>query len=261
MKKIALSFFVIAAFVIACNNNTAPADNNSTAENAPSAPADNSPYAAGKGVYQRTCIVCHQPDGSGMQGVYPPLAKSDFLLADKHRAIQQVLMGSSNEITVNGNKYNSVMPPQSNLKDDEIADVLSYVYHSFGNNGFTVTAADVKAVRDSISGADKNSPYAVGKAVYEAKCMGCHQADGSATRTSCPPLAGSDYLLADKERAIKQVINGTSEEITVKGKKYNGSMPAQQLSDEDAAAVLNYISHSFGNNGYTVTTADVKAAK
>lgn len=257
MKKTALSVLAIAAMVIACNNSNNNATGNTASANVP---AGNSPYASGKGVYQRTCIICHQPDGSGMQNVYPPLAKSDFLLADKHRAIQQIILGSSNGITVNGNKYNSVMPPQ-NLKDEEIADVLDYVYHSFGNNGFTVTAADVKEVRDSISGVANNSPYAAGKKIYDAKCMGCHQSDGSASRTSCPPLAGSDYLLADKNRAIKQMINGTSEEITVNGRKYNGSMPPQQLSDEDAASVLNYITHSFGNNGYSVTAADIKAAK
>jgi len=263
MKKLAFTLLAIAIVVIACVDNPSSNNNNSAApaDTTPAAPVDNSPYAAGKGVYQRTCIICHQPDGTGMEGTYPPLSKSDYLLANKSRAILQVLKGSSTPLTVNGKKYTGVMPPQSNLKDEEVADVLNYVTHNFDNNAYSVTVADVKAVKDSVENADKNSPYAAGKSIYEAKCASCHQADGSANRTACPPLAGSDYLLSNKKRAIKQIVSGTSEEITVKGTKYNGTMPAMTMSDEDVAAVLSYITHSFGNKGYTVTADDVKAAK
>lgn len=152
MKKIAFLFFVaFGLFMASCGNNEQPANNSQPASNAaPVAPVDNSPYAAGKGVYQRTCIVCHQPDGTGMEGTYPPLAKSDYLLADKYRAIHQVLKGSSYPITVNTKTYNGVMPSQKNLTDDDVAAVLNYVTHSFDNNGYFVTAAEVKAVRDTI---------------------------------------------------------------------------------------------------------------
>jgi mono/diheme cytochrome c family protein len=122
--------------------------NNSTQTTTP-ATTDNSPYAAGKEIYQKTCITCHQADGKGMQGTYPPLAGSDYLLADKFRAIKQVLKGSMSKITVNGTDYQGVMTPQS-LNDSDVAQVLNYVYHSFGNNGFTVNPADVKSVRDTI---------------------------------------------------------------------------------------------------------------
>ncbi len=149
MKKLIVSLFVLTVLVVACNNEQ-PANNTSApAASTPAAPIDNSPYAAGKAVFQRTCIVCHQPDGAGMEGTYPPLAKSDYLLANKFRAIHQVIKGSSYPITVNGKKYNGVMPAQSNLKDEEVAAVLTYVTHNFDNNGYEVTAADVKAVRDT----------------------------------------------------------------------------------------------------------------
>lgn len=258
MKKIAFLFLIaIGLFIAGCGGNEQQSNSNAQPANPPgqAAPAD------GKGVFQRTCIVCHQPDGTGIQGTYPPLAKSDFLLANKARAIIQVLKGSSNEIMVNGSKYAGVMPAQSNLKDDEVAAVLTYVTHDFGNNGYNVTEADVKAVKDSLASAAQKEPYGAGKAVYEAKCQSCHKQDGSAARTFCPPLANSDYLIADKTRAIKQILNGTSEEITVNGKKYTGTMSAQQLSDKEVADVLNYITHNFGNNGYTVTGDDVKATR
>ena len=73
-----------------------------------------------------------------------------YLLNDKVRAIHQVLKGSSYPITVNGKKFNGVMPAQKNLSDEDVANVLSYVSHNFGNDGYTVTAAEVKAIRDTI---------------------------------------------------------------------------------------------------------------
>lgn len=151
MRKLIFLLTAIAAFAIGCGGNQPTSDNSqqAPANNTAAAPVDNSPYASGKAVYQRTCIVCHQPDGTGMEGTYPPLSKSDYLLGDKNRAIHQVIKGSSYSIKVNGKEYHGVMPPQSNLKDDEIAAVLNYVTHNFDNNGYSVTEQDVKAVRDT----------------------------------------------------------------------------------------------------------------
>lgn len=101
---------------------------------------------AGKAIFGTTCFACHQSEGQGVPNAFPPLAKSDFLNADPKRAIQVVIRGLSGEITVNGKKINSVMPSQ-NLTDDEIADVLTYVYNSWGNNKTVVTPAMVKAQR------------------------------------------------------------------------------------------------------------------
>jgi nitrite reductase (NO-forming) len=101
---------------------------------------------AGKSIYGTTCFACHQSEGQGIPNAFPPLAKSDYLNADPKRAIHAVIRGLSGEITVNGKKINSVMPSQ-NLTDDEVADVLTYVYSSWGNNKTTVTPAMVKAER------------------------------------------------------------------------------------------------------------------
>lgn len=101
----------------------------------------------GKNLYARSCIACHQIDGSGLATAFPPLAKSDFLNADIDRAIDIVLNGLSGEITVNGNKYNSAMPAQV-LTDDQVANVLTYVYNNWGNNGALVTPERVKEQRD-----------------------------------------------------------------------------------------------------------------
>lgn len=103
-------------------------------------------YAKGEEIYNTTCKACHQSNGEGIASAFPPLAKSDYLNADKLRSIQQVIKGSSGEITVNGNKYNGAMPPQD-LSDDQIADVLNFVFHSWENNGSVVTPEEVKAAR------------------------------------------------------------------------------------------------------------------
>ncbi|MCE4553539.1 copper-containing nitrite reductase [Roseateles cellulosilyticus] len=103
--------------------------------------------AAGQQLFAGTCSVCHQANGAGLPGVFPPLAKSDFLSADAKRAIGVVLHGLSGKVTVNGKDYNSVMPPMNQLNDDEVANILTYVLNSWGNPGGTITADDVKKQR------------------------------------------------------------------------------------------------------------------
>jgi nitrite reductase (NO-forming) len=100
----------------------------------------------GGAVFSRTCVACHQSEGQGVTGIFPPLAKSDYMNKDVNRTIDVVLFGLSGEITVNGEKYNSVMTSQ-NLSDQEVADVLTYAYNSWGNKGSVVTPDMVKARR------------------------------------------------------------------------------------------------------------------
>ncbi|TGM59429.1 nitrite reductase, copper-containing [Leptospira vanthielii] len=99
--------------------------------------------ANGERVYKSVCAACHMKEGQGVVGVFPPLAKSDYLNADKGRAIQILKKGLSGPITVNGQKYNNVMP-HLELSNEEIASVLSYVYNQWGNKGIMVSEAEVK---------------------------------------------------------------------------------------------------------------------
>ncbi|MCA9583377.1 MAG: cytochrome c, partial [Myxococcales bacterium] len=101
----------------------------------------------GAAVFLGTCSTCHMKEGQGLPKVFPPLAKSDYLVADKARAIRGVLAGITGPITVNGEQFNGVMPALANLTDHEIADVLTYVNKSFGNDGEVVTDDEVKAER------------------------------------------------------------------------------------------------------------------
>ncbi len=102
--------------------------------------------ARGKETYIAYCISCHMEKGEGIEDVYPPLAKSDYMMADKKRSIQQVLRGVTGEIKVKGKVYNTEMSG-FDLSDQEVSDVLNYVRNSFGNKGEVVTPGQVKALR------------------------------------------------------------------------------------------------------------------
>jgi len=103
----------------------------------------------GGSLYSANCASCHMGLGDGMKGVYPPLAKSDYLMADKKRSIRQVLNGVQGLIKVNGENYNSSMAAMDYLTDKEVAEILNFVRNSWGNSdkGDRVTEAEVKAER------------------------------------------------------------------------------------------------------------------
>ncbi len=103
---------------------------------------------AGKNLFNGTCSTCHQATGEGIESIFPPLAKSDYLMADKARALGIVLNGLSGPVKVNGKDYNSMMPPMSQLNDDEIANILTYVRNAWGNEGDAVSADEVKSARE-----------------------------------------------------------------------------------------------------------------
>ena len=104
---------------------------------------------AGEARFTGTCSVCHQSNGQGLPNVFPPLAGSDFLMADKTRSIGIVLNGLTGAVTVNGSTFNSVMPPMSQLNDDELANILTYVRNSWGNTGDAVAADEVRHIRET----------------------------------------------------------------------------------------------------------------
>lgn len=102
----------------------------------------------GKALYLQYCLTCHQADGEGVPNLNPELTKTTYVLGDKKRLITWVLKGSTGKkLSIGGKVYNNNMPPQSALKDDEIAAILTYIRNAFGNKATAITAAQVKAVR------------------------------------------------------------------------------------------------------------------
>jgi nitrite reductase (NO-forming) len=102
---------------------------------------------AGQALFAGTCSTCHQPNGQGMEGVFPPLAKSDWIAADPARLPVVILHGLSGPLKVNGKDYASVMPPMSQLTDDEVANISTYVLNSWGNPGGRITTEQAAQAR------------------------------------------------------------------------------------------------------------------
>ncbi|MEK6782017.1 MAG: cytochrome c [Bacteroidota bacterium] len=98
----------------------------------------------GKEVYLTYCLSCHMEQGEGVEDIYPPVAKSDYMMADKKRSVMQVLKGATGEMTVNGKKYNTEMLG-IDLSAQETSDLLNYIRNSFGNKGEAVTPDEITA--------------------------------------------------------------------------------------------------------------------
>lgn len=101
----------------------------------------------GNTVYSDFCVSCHLPNGNGVNKIYPPLANSDYLEANRYASIKGLKFGLKGKIKVNGIEYNKYMPPMG-LSAEEIADVMNYMNHSWGNTfGKIVTVVEVSAIK------------------------------------------------------------------------------------------------------------------
>ncbi|WP_238987236.1 c-type cytochrome [Confluentibacter flavum] len=101
-----------------------------------------------------------------------------------------------------------------------------------------------------------------GSDIYQDFCITCHMGNGEGLAGAFPPLAKSDYLMNHRAKSIHAIKYGLQGEITVNGKKYNGLMAYQGLTDEEVADVMNYITNSWGNkNNMMVTVKEVSEIK
>lgn len=108
------------------------------------------PQDDGKRIYLQNCAVCHQANGGGVPNLNPPLKETKYVLGEKDSLISILLKGSSAGLTVKGATYSNSMPSFSSLSNEDIARVLSYVRHSFGNKAEPISAAEVQKVRESL---------------------------------------------------------------------------------------------------------------
>ncbi len=112
------------------------------------------PMVFGKKNFELVCATCHQANGQGVAGVYPPLAGSEWATGSEERVIRIVLYGLKGPLTVEGKTYNAAAMPAIgkvagsgyNWSDDKIAAVLTYVRASFGNIAGAITPEQVAAV-------------------------------------------------------------------------------------------------------------------
>ncbi|HEY8900730.1 MAG TPA: cytochrome c [Chthoniobacterales bacterium] len=113
-------------------------------------PAD--PATLGQRVFVRNCAVCHQADGQGIMRQYPPLAGSEWVLAQEWRGdnhlVNILLHGVEGALTVRGQVYNGAMPPWKILRDEDLAAVLNYLRTSWGNSAPPISPDYVKRLRE-----------------------------------------------------------------------------------------------------------------
>ncbi len=103
----------------------------------------------GKGIYATQCMSCHMEQGEGLEGVFPPLAKTDYL-NDKARLVKVVLLGVRGPMTINGVAYDGEMTGFT-LSDEEVADVINYIRNSWGNKGAAITPAEIQPALKIVS--------------------------------------------------------------------------------------------------------------
>lgn len=151
MKAIGL-FISIAVAAASCGSSTdrsersGPVSEDPGTEIAEEADMTSHP---GYTVYRQHCLPCHQADGNGVPGMHPSLHGTEYVNGDRDRLIGIILHGMTGEIEVNGEIFNSIMAPLPYLSDKEIADVLTFVRKSFGNDSDAITPEEVAAVRNS----------------------------------------------------------------------------------------------------------------
>jgi len=98
-------------------------------------------------LYTKYCLTCHQADGNGVRGMFPPLAGNAKITGPSTDVIRIVLFGLEGPITVNERDYNQPMPPQGYMSDNQIADILTYVRSSWENKAPPVKVTDVAKTR------------------------------------------------------------------------------------------------------------------
>ena len=138
----------------------APAPASAPAAKAPAAPVGVAPVAAtaeqmgeGKKAYMMICVACHQPNGMGLPGVFPPIAKTPYVSGSPERFASIILKGNAGPFIIDGKPYNQIMPPQeAALTDEKIAAIMTFVRASFGNSGSPVGADVVAAARKKFAG-------------------------------------------------------------------------------------------------------------
>ncbi len=102
----------------------------------------------GKKLFETRCLVCHQADGGGVPNMNAPLDGSSNVVGnDIARLVRIVKGGYSEKVPLDGYYYNNVMTPNPDFKDQDIADVLSYIRTSWSNKASKITLAQVQAAK------------------------------------------------------------------------------------------------------------------
>jgi len=231
--------------------------------------------ADGAAIFANTCAACHQPEGQGVPGAFPPLAGhvGDLYAAEggPRYVASVVLFGLEGPITVDGETYNGVMPSFFRFSDAEIAAVIDHVMTAWGDSDslpekyVPPTAADVKSARNAalspqlvherrpVPEGEAESAEAVEleeasyaavqvariKATYDRLCQECHGSDLTGGLIGGPPLAGFVFRQKWGGRALAPLYQYMSTQMP---QGSPGSLSPQQYADL-LALILSHNGH------------------
>jgi mono/diheme cytochrome c family protein len=122
----------------------------------PGEEATEDPVVLGQRFYMQNCLACHQGDGKGAPGQYPPLAGAEWVIGSEKRLAAIILNGLEGPITVAGSQYNNAMPAWGgNLNDKKIAYIMTYIRQAWGNSAPPVTPEQVAVAREEFAARGK----------------------------------------------------------------------------------------------------------
>ncbi|HEV3091917.1 MAG TPA: cytochrome c [Candidatus Cybelea sp.] len=142
MKRLLCAFCIAA--LAAC------AKGGSSSASATAAAVAKNPASASDGatVYVANCSSCHQPNGRGVAGAFPPLAGNPTVNGNPIAVIAIVKNGLEGRLVVDGNAYSGIMPSwKHEISDEQIAAVISYIRSSWGNHAGGVSVSDVGSIK------------------------------------------------------------------------------------------------------------------
>jgi nitrite reductase (NO-forming)/hydroxylamine reductase len=188
------------------------------------------PTESGRQLYIQQCARCHQQEGTGVQGLYPPLRNAKDLWTDRERPIRTLLAGRSGPVEVDGRLFDHVMPTHGYLANETIAATLTFLLQEWGPGGAPYTAEEIAAVRLTLLADHSSTYYALPDAsplrdmeavqyvtsegppmsveefeearrLYYGNCTGCHGVlrEGTAGNPLTPEIMrerGTEYLQA-----------------------------------------------------------------
>lgn len=148
--KTSLLFLVCSIILFSCGTGNQKSSETNTAPPQPKVSQPEQKLDMGLVNYRKYCSSCHQLDGSGLKGLYPPLINNEVVQGDPAELVTIVIKGLSGERIVNGEKYNNLMAAMSYMSDEEIATALTYLRSNFENSAGKVTTDQVIEFRKAI---------------------------------------------------------------------------------------------------------------
>lgn len=141
--------------------------------------------------------------------------------------------------------------------------LLGFGFGTFAQNKKPVTTVKKVVTKKTVTTQSaKPSSLTNGMALYQTKCLSCHQADGGGVPNLNPPLIQTKWVLGSKTNLVQLILNGSKGKVDIDGETFHNTMPSQAvLTDQQIADVLTYVRKSFGNKASSVSAAEVKAVR